>query len=292
MDAIERDISLRSRIVAETPLVRRLLIALAVLHVAIVIGLPFGSVFWQAFGDGLDVFRKMISSKDAQSAIWLTISLAVLALPLNAVFGTLLAWGLTHVRLPGRKFVVTLLELPFSVSPVVAGMLFILLFGLNGYLGVFLRSHGIKVIFAYPALLLATLFVTMPFVARELIPLMSDGTASSEEEAARLLGASWWRIFWRITFPDIKWGLLYGMILSTARALGEFGAVAVVSGSIRGRTNTLPLHIEALFQDGDLPAASAAASLLALVGVVSLICRIATARLKKLQEKRLESSCQ
>ncbi|MBP5641252.1 MAG: sulfate ABC transporter permease subunit CysW, partial [Victivallales bacterium] len=279
-------------VVAESQWVRRTRIGLAVLHVLVVIGLPFASVLWQAFGDGLEVFRKMIASSDAQSAIGLTISLAVIALPLNAVFGVLLAWGVTHVRLPGRKLVVTLLELPFSVSPVVVGMLFILLFGLNGYLGVFLRSHGIKVIFAYPALLLVTLFVTMPFVARELIPLMSDGTANGEEEAARLLGASWWRIFWKITLPDIKWGLLYGMILSTARALGEFGAVAVVSGCIRGRTNTLPLHIEALFQDGDLAAASAAASLLALVGVVSLVCRIATARLRKLQERRLEVSCQ
>lgn len=264
--------------------VRRALIALAWLHIAVIIMLPFASVLWQAFGDGCAAFMRMIQSSDARSAIWLTVTLALLAVPLNAVFGVLLAWGMTHVRFPGRRFIESLLDLPFSISPVVAGLLFILLFGVNGYLGQFLRAHGIKVIFAYPGLLLVTMFVTMPFVARELIPLMADD-GSGEEEAARLLGAGWWRIFWKITFPDIKWGLLYGVILCTARAMGEFGAVAVVSGSIRGRTNTLPLHIEALFQDGDLPAASAAASLLALIGIIGLICRLVTARMRKRRQR-------
>lgn len=259
--------------------VRRLLIGLVALHIGVVILLPFASVLMQAFSDGLSAFHEMLSSSDGRSAIWLTLSLALIAVPVNAFFGVLLAWGLTHVKFPGRRFIESLLDLPFSISPVVAGLLFIMLFGMNGYLGVFLRSHGIKVIFAYPGLLLATLFVTMPFVARELIPLMED-KGNGEEEAARLLGAGWWRIFWKITFPDIKWGLLYGEILCAARAMGEFGAVAVVSGSIRGRTNTLPLHIEALFQDGDLAGASAAASLLAIIGIVSLVSRIVAGRIQ------------
>ncbi|MGN0878126.1 MAG: sulfate ABC transporter permease subunit CysW [Oligosphaeraceae bacterium] len=266
----------------EPPWVRRLLIALAFLHVGLLVALPFASVVCQAFGEGLGAFRRLFASPDTSSAIWLTVSLALVAVPLNALFGLALAWGLTHLRLPGRRLIETLLDLPFSISPVVAGLLFILLFGVNGYLGPFLRAHHIRVIFAYPGLLLATLFVTMPFVARELLPLLEASAHSGEEEAARLLGAGWWRIFWRITFPEIRWGLLYGTILCGARAMGEFGAVAVVSGCIRGRTNTLPLHIEALFQDGDLRAASAAASLLAIIGLVSLVCRLASARLHAL----------
>lgn len=262
--------------------VRRLLIALAFLHVGLLVALPFASVVCQAFGEGLDAFRRLLASPDTSSAIWLTVSLALVAVPLNALFGLALAWGLTHLRIPGRRLIETLLDLPFSISPVVAGLLFILLFGVNGYLGPFLRAHHIRVIFAYPGLLLATLFVTMPFVARELLPLLEASAHSGEEEAARLLGAGWWRIFWRITFPEIRWGLLYGTILCGARAMGEFGAVAVVSGCIRGRTNTLPLHIEALFQDGDLHAASAAASLLAIIGLASLVCRLASARLHAL----------
>ena len=271
-----------TRRTAEPAWVRRLLIALAFLHVGLLVALPFASVVCQAFGEGLDAFRRLLASPDTSSAIWLTVSLALVAVPLNALFGLALAWGLTHLRLPGRRLIETLLDLPFSISPVVAGLLFILLFGVNGYLGPFLRAHHLRVIFAYPGLLLATLFVTMPFVARELLPLLEASALSGEEEAARLLGAGWWRIFWRITFPEIRWGLLYGTILCGARAMGEFGAVAVVSGCIRGRTNTLPLHIEALFQDGDLQAASAAASLLAIIGLVSLVCRLASARLHAL----------
>ena len=271
-----------TRRTAEPAWVRRLLIALAFLHVGLLVALPFASVVCQAFGEGLDAFRRLLASPDTSSAIWLTVSLALVAVPLNALFGLALAWGLTHLRLPGRRLIETLLDLPFSISPVVAGLLFILLFGVNGYLGPFLRAHHLRVIFAYPGLLLATLFVTMPFVARELLPLLEASALSGEEEAARLLGAGWWRIFWRITFPEIRWGLLYGTILCGARAMGEFGAVAVVSGCIRGRTNTLPLHIEALFQDGALHAASAAASLLAIIGLVSLVCRLASARLHAL----------
>lgn len=264
----------------EPPWVRRTLIALAFLHVGALIALPFASVVCQAFGEGLTAFQRLLASPDTASAIWLTLSLALVAVPVNAMFGLALAWGLTHLKLPGRRLIETLLDLPFSISPVVAGLLFILLFGINGVFGHFLRLHHIRVIFAYPGLLLATLFVTMPFVARELLPLLDASARGGEEEAARLLGAGWWRIFWKITFPEIRWGLLYGIILCGARAMGEFGAVAVVSGCIRGRTNTLPLHIEALFQDGDLAASSAAASLLAVIGLVSLVCRLASDRLK------------
>ncbi len=267
----------------EPPWVRRALIAFACLHIGLLIVLPFASVLWQAFSHGLSTFSQLLATRDTRSAIALTLSIAAIAVPVNSLFGLLLAWGLTHLRFPGRRFLLTLLDLPFSISPVVAGLLFILIFGNNGYLGPFLRSHHLKVIFAFPGLLLVTLFVTMPFVAKELIPLMDDAD-HDEEEAARLLGGSWWRIFWKITFPNIKWGLLYGIVLCTARAMGEFGAVAVVSGSIRGRTNTLPLHIEALFQDGDLPAASAAASLLALLGIISLVSRGIAARLRKRSE--------
>ena len=191
------------------------------------------------------------------------------------MIGICLAWGVTHLKLPGKRLIMAVLDLPFSVSPVVVGLLFILLLGKNSPCGAWLEAHGIKIIFAFPGLLLATLFVTMPFVAKELIPLM-EGHSRDEEDAARLLGAGWLRIFWKITLPEIKWGLLYGTILCTARAMGEFGAVAVVSGNIRGRTNTLPLHVEALFQDGELSAASAAASLLALLGLVSLAARTIT----------------
>ena len=274
-----------SPLTMESPLVRRLLIAFACLHIGLLVILPFASVFWQACCHGMATFTNLLASRDTRAAISLTLQITAIVIPVNCLFGVLLAWGLTHVRIPGKRFILTLLDLPFSVSPVVVGLLFILLFGSNGYMGNFLKSHHIKIIFAFPGLLLVTLFVTMPFVIKELVPLMGDKD-NGQEEAARLLGGSWWRIFWKITFPDIKWGLLYGIILCTARAIGEFGAVAVVSGSIRGRTNTLPLHIEALFQDGDLPAASAAASLLALLGIVSLIARCIADNIRKRAEEQ------
>ena len=261
--------------ISEPTWARRLLIAFAFLHVALLIMLPFASVIAQACADGLSTFRTVFHSSDTRHAIKLTLLIALCAVPLNVFIGICLAWGVTHLKLPGKRLIMAVLDLPFSVSPVVVGLLFILLLGKNSPCGAWLEAHGIQIIFAFPGLLLATLFVTMPFVAKELIPLM-QGHSRDEEDAARLLGASWLRIFWKITLPEIKWGLLYGTILCTARAMGEFGAVAVVSGNIRGRTNTLPLHVEALFQDGELSAASAAASLLALLGLVSLAARIIT----------------
>lgn len=257
---------------AEPAWVRCTLILFAAVLVAFVVLLPFASVVAQAFSEGTKTYVDLAKSEDMRAAVWLSIKLAAIALPVNTVLGVCLAWGVTHVLFPGRKIVMALLDLPFSVSPVVVGLLFIMLLGKNSMAGGWLEAHGVKIIFAFPGLLLATLFVTLPFVARELIPLM-EGQGRAEEEAARLLGAGWGRVFWKITLPEIKWGLLFSVVLSLARALGEFGAVSVVSGNIRGKTNTLPLHVEALFNDYELPAANGAASLLALLGLITLAAR-------------------
>ncbi|MBR4673318.1 MAG: sulfate ABC transporter permease [Victivallales bacterium] len=264
---------------ADAPWLKSCLIAFAVLVVLVIVVLPFASVIVQAFSEGPSIYLTLLRSSDMQVAVLLSLKLAAIAVPLNAIFGILLVWGMTHTQLPCRRFIMALLDLPFSVSPVVVGLLFIMLLGKNAPLGGWLEEHGVQVIFAFPGLLLATIFVTLPFVARELLPLM-EGQYRQEEEAARLLGAGWWRIFLKITLPEIKWGLLFSIILSLARALGEYGAVAVVSGNIRGKTNTLPLHIEALFNDYELTAANAAATLLALLGVITLTVRI-VAELKK-----------
>ena len=264
---------------ADAPWLKACLIAFAVIVVLVIVVLPFASVIVQAFSEGPGVYLTLLRSSDMQVAVLLSLKLAAIAVPLTAVFGVLLVWGMTHTQLPCRRFIMALLDLPFSVSPVVVGLLFIMLLGKNAPLGGWLEAHGVQVIFAFPGLLLATIFVTLPFVARELLPLM-EGQYRQEEEAARLLGAGCWRIFLKITLPEIKWGLLFSIILSLARALGEYGAVAVVSGNIRGKTNTLPLHIEALFNDYELTAANAAATLLALLGVITLTVRI-VADLKK-----------
>jgi sulfate transport system permease protein len=251
---------------------RRTLIALAVAHVGIVVLLPFVSVITQALSHGLATYGRALTDPAGRSAIYLTLLVAAIAVPLNTFFGVWLAIGLARTRLRCRKFLITLLDLPFSVSPVVAGLLFVLLFGRTGWFGPWLEAHHIRIIFAVPGLVLATLFVTLPFVARELIPLL-EAQGRDEEEAAMLLGASRWRVFRKITLPNIKWALLYGVILCNARAMGEFGAVSVVSGHIRGRTNTLPLHIETLFNDYDFTAACAMASLLAALGLVTIVAR-------------------
>ena len=261
---------------ADPPWVKWLLVALSVLVIAVIIVLPFASVLVQAFSDGPGVYAELFHSEEMRSAVMLSLKLAMIAVPVNAFFGLLLAWGITHTRFPLRRLVLSILDLPFSVSPVVVGLMFIVLLGKNSVMGGWLESHGIQVIFAFPGLLIATLFVTLPFVARELIPLM-DGQNRSEEEAARLLGAGWGRIFFKITLPEIKWGLIFSIILSLARALGEFGAVSVVSGNIRGKTNTLPLHVDALFNDYEISAANAAASLLAAIGIITLTIRIISA---------------
>jgi sulfate transport system permease protein len=252
--------------------VRRLLIGFLFLHVGLVILLPFAHVLATAFSKGAEAYLHALSDKDSRAAIGLTLLTAAVVVPLNTALGVCLAWGLTRRPFAGRRLVLALIDLPLSISPVVVGLLFLLVFGKNGWLGGWLEAYGVKVIFAVPGVVLATLFVTLPFVARELIPLMAAGTKEAEE-AARLLGAGSWRIFRKITLPEIKWGLLYGVVLCNARAMGEFGAVSVVSGHIRGKTDTLPLHIEALFNDYDLAAANAVASLLALLGVVTLVAR-------------------
>ncbi len=253
-----------------------LLIAFSILVIAVIIVLPFVSVLVQAFSDGAGVYVELFHSSEMRSAVMLSLKIAAIAVPVNAFFGILLAWGITHTQFPLRRFVLSILDLPFSVSPVVVGLMFIVLLGKNSFMGAWLESHGMKVIFAFPGLLIATLFVTLPFVARELIPLM-EGQNRAEEEAARLLGAGWGRIFFKITLPEIKWGLIFSIILSLARALGEFGAVSVVSGNIRGKTNTLPLHVDALFNDYEISAANAAASLLAVIGIITLAIRIISA---------------
>jgi len=256
---------------------RRGLIALAVAHVGIVVLLPFVSVLAQALSHGFATYGRALADPAGRSAIFLTLLVAAITVPLNTFFGVWLAIGLARTHLRCRKFLITLLDLPFSVSPVVAGLLFVLLFGRRGWCGPWLEAHGIHIIFAVPGLVLATLFVTLPFVAREVIPLL-EAQGRDEEEAAALLGASRWRVFWKITLPNIKWAMLYGVILCNARAMGEFGAVSVVSGHIRGRTNTLPLHVETLFNDYDFTAASAMASLLAALGIVTLVARAVAER--------------
>jgi sulfate transport system permease protein len=249
--------------------VRALLIAIALLFLTFFLVLPLIVVFVEAFREGARVYFAALSEPEAVAAIRLTVLIAAICVPLNTAFGLAAAWALTKFDFPAKSFLLTLIDLPFSVSPVVAGLVFVLLFGLQGLLGEWLAAHGIKIIFAVPGIALATLFVTLPFVARELVPLM-DSQGTSQEEAAITLGASGWQTFLRITLPNIKWGLIYGVLLCNGRAIGEFGAVAVVSGHIIGLTNTMPLHIEVLYNDYAFAASFAVASLLTLMALVTL----------------------
>lgn len=247
-----------------------LLIALALGFLGVMLVIPLISVFVEAFRQGWALYIASLTEPDAMAAIKLTLLTAAIVVPINVVFGVAMAWLLTRFDFRGKQWLTTLLDLPFSVSPVVAGLMFILLFGSYSVLGSWLESIGFQVIFAVPGIVIATLFVTFPFIARELIPLMQS-QGSSEEQAALVLGASSWQMFWRVTLPNIRWALLYGIILSNARAMGEFGAVSVVSGHIRGLTNTLPLHIEVLYNDYNPVGAFAAASLLAFLAIVTLL---------------------
>lgn len=259
----------RVRPIEEPVWVRWSLIGLALAFLALFLFVPLISVFYEALRKGWDVYVAAITEPDAVSAIQLTLTAAAIAVPLNLVFGVAAAWAVAKFEFRGKNLLVTLIDLPFSVSPVVSGLIYVLIFGLQGWLGPWLAEHDIKIIFAVPGIVLATLFVTVPFIARELIPLMqSQGT--EEEEAAVVLGANGWQIFFRVTLPNIKWGLLYGVILCNARAMGEFGAVSVVSGHIRGSTNTLPLHVEILYNEYNFAAAFAVASLLALLALITL----------------------
>ncbi|PKU24778.1 sulfate ABC transporter permease subunit CysW [Telmatospirillum siberiense] len=262
----------RSRAVSETLWVKGLLTALGVAILGLFLLLPLATVFGEAFSKGADAYFAALVDDDALAAIRLTLLVAVIAVPLNVVFGAVASWCIAKFDFRAKSLLITLIDIPFSVSPVISGLIYVLLFGLQGWFGPWLRDHDIKLIFAVPGIVLATVFVTFPFVARELIPLMeSQGT--EEEEAAVVLGASGWRIFWTVTVPNIKWGLLYGVLLCNARAMGEFGAVSVVSGHVRGVTNTMPLHVEILYNEYNYMAAFAVASLLALLALVTLAAK-------------------
>jgi sulfate transport system permease protein len=251
---------------------RRAAIAIAVGFVGLFVAVPLAAVFTAALGDGVGAYARAIVDPTALAALRLTLEVGAIAVALNLVFGVAAAWCVTRFRFAGRALLVTLIDLPFAVSPVIAGMVFVLLFGARGWFGPWLAAHHLSIIFATPGLVLATVFVTFPFVARELIPLM-EAQGAHEEEAAITLGASGWQTFRRVTLPKIAWGLVYGAILCTARALGEFGAVSVVSGHIRGRTNTLPLHVEILYDEYDYGAAFAVASVLVLLALATLVLR-------------------
>ncbi len=255
--------------ITEPALVRGLLIGLSLAFIGLVLILPLVLVFSYAFQQGLQVYFASFTEHDAVAAIRLTLITAAIAVPLNVLFGVSAAWAITKFEFRGKNILITLIDLPFAVSPVIAGLIFVVLFGARGILGPWLIENDIRIIFATPGIVLATLFVTFPFVARELIPLM-QAQGNEEELSALTLGAGGWKIFWRVTLPNIKWGLLYGVILCNARAMGEFGAVSVVSGHIRGMTNTMPLHIEILYNDYQFTASFAVASLLAFLAIVTL----------------------
>jgi sulfate transport system permease protein len=253
----------------ETPLVRYTLIATAVVFMVFFLVLPLLAVFVEALRKGWSVYFSALHEPDTWAAIQLTFITAVIAVPLNLIFGVSAAWAIAKYDFRGKSFLTTLVDLPFSVSPVVAGLIYVLVFGAQGWFGPWLAAHDVKIIFAVPGIILATVFVTFPFIARELIPLM-QAQGNDEEQAAIVLGASGWQTFWYVTLPNIKWGLIYGVILCNARAMGEFGAVSVVSGHIRGMTNTMPLHVEILYNEYQSVAAFAVASLLALLALVTL----------------------
>jgi len=256
----------------EAPWVRYTLITIALLFVFLFLILPLAAVFTEALRKGFGAYLAALKEPDAWSAIKLTLIAAAIAVPLNLVFGVSAAWAIAKYEFRGKSFLTTLVDLPFSVSPVVAGLMYVLVFGAQGWFGPWLAANDIKVIFAVPGIVLATVFVTFPFIARELIPLM-QAQGNDEEQAAIVLGATGWQTFCRVTLPNIKWGLLYGVILTNARAMGEFGAVSVVSGHIRGQTNTLPLHVEILYNEYQSVAAFAVASLLALLALVTLLIK-------------------
>ena len=267
--------------------VRWLLIAIALCFLTLFLFVPLVFVFYEALKKGIGVYLAAITDPDAVDAIKLTLLTAGIAVPLNLVFGVAAAWSIAKFNFRGKNVLTTLIDLPFSVSPVIAGLIFVLLFGLQGWFGSWLRDHDVKIIFAVPGIVLATVFVTFPFVARELIPLM-QAQGTEQEEAATVLGASGWQTFWRITLPNIKWGLLYGVILCNARAMGEFGAVSVVSGHIRGATNTLPLQAEILYNEYQFSAAFAVASLLALLALVTLALKLVVERNTHSRQASLE----
>ena len=266
------DDSYRAPHLSETRVARWGLTAVALLFLGVFLVLPLVAIFAQAFASGLRAYWDAIVEAEARSAFRLTLLAAAVAVPLNTIFGIAAAWAVTRFSFPGKHLLVTLIDLPFAVSPVISGLVFVLLFGMRGIVGPWLTEHDVQIIFAVPGILLATLFVSVPFVARELIPLMQE-QGSEEEQAAISLGASGWQAFCRVTIPKVKWGLLYGVVLLNARAIGEFGAVSVVSGHIRGETNTAPLHVEILYNEYNFAAAFAVASMLAIFALVTIAAK-------------------
>ena len=269
--------------------VRNLLITIALIFFLSCLILPLILVFVEAFKQGVAVYFQALINPDTLSAVKLTLLTAAIAVPLNVVFGVAAAWSVAKFNFRGKSILTTIIDIPFSVSPVIAGMMLVLIFGTQGWMGSWLMDHDIKVLYAVPAIVLATIFITVPFVARELIPLM-EAQGTEEEEAAIVLGASGWQTFCKVTLPNIKWGLIYGVILCNARAMGEFGAVSVVSGHIRGETNTLPLHVEILYNEYTFSAAFAVSSLLALLAIVTLILKTWVEIRQEKQNKRNEDS--
>jgi sulfate transport system permease protein len=274
------------RATTEPVWIRRSLIGLALAFLTLFLFVPLISVFYEALKKGWDVYVAAITDPDAVSAIQLTLTAAAIAVPLNVIFGLAAAWAIAKFEFRGKSVLITLIDLPFSVSPVVSGLIYVLIFGLQGWLGPWLAEHDVKIIFAVPGIVLATIFVTVPFIARELIPLM-QAQGTEEEEAAVVLGASGRQTFFRVTLPNVKWGLLYGTILCNARAMGEFGAVSVVSGHIRGSTNTLPLHVEILYNEYNFAAAFAVASLLALLALITLALKTFVESRSRQQEENV-----
>ncbi len=272
--ALPAPLSARRHATAEPAWVRWSLIGFALAFLGLFLLVPLAAVFTEALRKGLATYVAALTEPDAVAAIQLTLLVAAIAVPANLVFGIAAAWAIAKFEFRGKSVLVTLIDLPFAVSPVISGLVYVLLFGAQGWLGPWLREHDVQIIFAVPGIVLATIFVTFPFVARELIPLM-QAQGNDEEEAARVLGASGWQMFWRVTLPNIKWGLLYGVILCNARAMGEFGAVSVVSGHVRGLTNTMPLHVEILYNEYNFAAAFAVASLLACLALVTLLLKSA-----------------
>ncbi|MBU3118851.1 sulfate ABC transporter permease subunit CysW [Acinetobacter soli] len=269
--------------------VRYTLLSIALLFFLSCLILPLILVFVEAFRQGVEVYINALINPDTLSAVKLTLLTAAIAVPLNVIFGVAAAWAVSKFQFAGKSILTTLIDLPFSVSPVIAGLMLVLIFGMQGWFGPWFMDHDIKVLYAVPAIVLATVFITVPFVARELIPLM-EAQGTEEEEAAMVLGASGWQTFWKVTLPNIKWGLIYGVILCNARAMGEFGAVSVVSGHIRGETNTLPLHVEILYNEYTFSAAFAVSSLLALLAIVTLILKTWVEVRQEKQNKQHDST--
>lgn len=273
----------------ESPLVRYIVLTISLIFFASCLLLPLILVFVEAFKQGVQVYVHALIDPDTLAAVKLTLLTAAIAVPVNVIFGIAAAWSVAKFRFRGKSILTTLIDLPFSVSPVIAGLMLVLLFGAQGWFGESLRDHDIQILYAVPAIVLATVFITVPFVARELIPLM-EAQGTEEEEAAIVLGANGWQTFWHVTLPNIKWGLLYGVILCNARAMGEFGAVSVVSGHIRGETNTLPLHVEILYNEYTFSAAFAVSSLLALLAILTLILKVWIESRTSRQDNRTDST--